>query len=91
MCLNVFSSCTDLSAQNLHKEFRQEYDYFMALKALKNDDEKSAVRLLKKAFPQKMKKYGVWQPKNLLKQEILQRETKLLPFCLKIMMMRKPL
>ena len=56
MCLNVFSSCTDLSAQNLHKEFRQEYNYFMALKALKNDDEKSAVRLLKKSLSSKNEK-----------------------------------
>ena len=43
------SSCTDSKAISLKKEFKKDYYYFLALKKLDSNDEKSAKQLLKKS------------------------------------------
>jgi soluble lytic murein transglycosylase len=41
----LFSSCTPSKASSLKKQFKNDSSYFMALKALENNDEKTAIRL----------------------------------------------
>lgn len=49
-CLCLFFSCSKSKASSLKKEYRSEYDYFVALNSKKEGNEKEAIRFFKKGL-----------------------------------------
>ena len=65
LCFTLFSSCKDSRASSLKKQFGGNDAYFMALKALEQNDEKNAIRLFKESTKKSNPKIARLSAENL--------------------------
>lgn len=65
MCFTLFSSCRPSRASSLKRQFGEDDSYFMALKALEQNDEKNAIRLFSKSAKKSNPKIARLAAENL--------------------------
>ncbi len=65
MCLCLFSSCAETKSASLKKQFGNDAPYFMALKALEQNDQKSAIRLFSQSEKKSNPKIARLSAENL--------------------------